>query len=206
MLNLALVTGLSPHRVEVDDFSSSIGNACLKHCVRLCLLTDEALGNIDSADALVLARGEASSNCGFVCWGTDSAEFVESLPSDRFKFHCYCAEVEGLLDDGLRPGADFELADAVPWRELSGHDQSFRASENLRLDGWWCFVLRAERHAVLALLNSSTKGFLLGVRITDAQTGGVMRLVRDAGYVDGHTDLLLFEGSSATFTKALVSF
>lgn len=198
MPSLMLFVADRPDCAKVRDLTKppdGVDCASLASCAALCFLRGESErvarngGNsvvlCSSEDELELGRN------GAVCWSHQSAGVVDSAVGNDATFECIVTNIEGVLDDGLRLGKDFWLLETLPCRELADLDRAFLVSANLDLGGFWCFVLRVQRDAVLRLLQSATMGYLLGVRISGLDGEATARLIRCAGYDDAETDLLV---------------
>lgn len=213
MLSLKLFLGGRPACSKVRDLTGlpeGVDCVSLSACASLCLSRWDA-GKItrDSGDFVLLGDdkgGLVLGRNGVVCWAHQSADVVDSGVGDDDAFECLVSNMEGVLDDGLALGKDFLLIDAFPYRELAGLDRAFLASANANRDGFWCFVLRMQKHAALKLLQSSTMGYLMGVRITNVENGSIVRLIRCAGYDDSDTDLMISDGQMWEAKDVLATF
>ena len=143
------------------------------------------------SDRLVIPWTTSDTSHGLICKYPDSRLFFASLFRDA-AIQCVTLEVEGLLDDGLRPKRDFELVEVIPLEELVGMDRAFLASRTLDGGEYWAYVFDVTPEGAMTLLESATMGYQIGFRVlSDPDRRVTARLVRAAGYDDGETDLLL---------------
>lgn len=170
------------------------GCSCFSACSSLCKLVE--MGNIADALGELVVLSETSGDLVLgrsivVTFSNQSRDLVERLVLDEMTFECFVTNMEGVLDEGLVLGEDFSLQSARSRSDIGGMDRMFLASQNWQEGGYWCFVLNVSRNSVGHLLESSTVGYLMGVRAIRKGGEIFVRLVRRAGYLDGDTDLVV---------------
>lgn len=135
--------------------------------------------------------------------GKVSRAIKDLVPAGRAS--CYVLGIEGLLDEGLKPRADFELVAACPIKELRGNLQIIRASRTLEASDYWLLVVEMSVDGSIDLLDSQTRGYLVGVEYDTEKVRCVV--VRCAGYLDGDVDMLVrTRGDASSIPSALSNF